>query len=217
MIKTTLDEVLEEIPKDKAIELMQNLRAFWEREGSTEQLPQIDPSSIVLDQRLGENALHCGSPVFYGGSLAKIPIEDGPGFYEYYLLVMPQKGVIVPEKHHFRILPDKELGNIILVDDEFIDVLSGALSIMGEDVKGVKVLPAGTRQLSYSCIVGCEGSIRLFQDRHALYALQNGTGMIFSRLMIPYSVFKEDVNLGLYSARINSLERRSKELYGVEL
>lgn len=213
----TLDKVLEEVPEARALELMQNLKAFCEREQLREDVPDLNLHNMALDQREGENALHSGSPVYYGGSLAKIPINGEPGFYEYYLLIMPQRGAIVPEKHHFRILPDKELGNIILDGEEFVYVLSGVLGIIGEDVKRIELLPAGTRRLSYSCTVRCDGSIDLFQDRHALYALQDVTGMIFSRLMIPYSEFEEGVDLDLYSEQINELKKRSKELYGVEL
>jgi hypothetical protein len=108
--------------------------------------------------------------------------EPAGTWNEHQLLVIPVAGDVVPEKRHFRCLANPgDPGNPwVVIGDEWVTGLTGVLVVEGSDVSVPSRVTAGHTVRSYGCAIeAATGTIRVFQDRHALCAKAAWTAVIF--------------------------------------
>ncbi|RMF85646.1 MAG: hypothetical protein D6736_16805 [Nitrospinota bacterium] len=152
----------------------------------------------------------------YSGVFGCFPHSDG-SYEEHQFLTIPQRGGIVPEKRHFRLLPNPNAPDDpwVILGEEYVTLLCGVLTIYGTDVKEPQRIKAGERVISYGCYLDrIRQTIHWFQDRHALRADEVWTAMIFCHRYRPLSFFEEV--LGVDHPELCALRARGITIPGAE-
>jgi hypothetical protein len=129
----------------------------------------------------------------YSGVLGQLDQSDGI-CAEHQFLTIPAAGGVVPEKRHFRLLPNPRnpADPWVNIDEEFVIVLCGVLIIVGADVEEPVQIKPGEERLSYGCYCDrAQRTVRWFQDRHALQADRPWTTMIFRHCYTTLSILTE--------------------------